>query len=75
MYLFLPIKESLYYPYIEEYKSFGIAVYEYSRYRVEKRGYISDVSVKFDFVNNLCIRYTVRQLRPEHLLDVVIDSI
>ena len=75
MYRYVPSEESLFSPLIGHYRSFGIAVYQYTKNGWERKSFFSDVSTDASLVTTLAQRCTRGQLSPDHLLDVLFDSI
>ena len=75
MYRYLPIKERLYMDEIGEYISFGIRVIQDTDSEKAEILYVSDVSLDFDFVNQLTELCNTLQLEPIHLLDVIEDRL
>ncbi|MCI8441706.1 MAG: hypothetical protein HFG27_04125 [Provencibacterium sp.] len=75
MFLYLPIEEELHSPELGCYRSFGIAAFWVSEGRMERMGFISDISTLETVVFLLACRCTKNQLYPIHLKDVVEDAI
>ena len=75
MYRYVPSEEFLFSPFMGHYRSFGIAVFQYTEKGWERKSFFSDVSTDPSFVTALAQRCTRGQLSPDHLLDVLFDSI
>ena len=75
MFLYLPVEESLFSPVIGNYCSFGIRVVSINSDTVEDIEFISDVSVSKHLVFSLSLTFTLEQLDPVHLLNVIEDSL
>lgn len=74
MYLYFPVEESLFSPYLDHYDSFGIAAAEYTPTGWKQIAFLSDVSPDGAFVAALANRFTLYQLSPIHLKEVVEDA-
>ena len=75
MFLYIPVKESLYKPETGKYLSFGIKVYSLTERRCSVISSLSDISSSEDFVSYLALNCTRSQLSPLHLRDIVFDAI
>lgn len=72
MFRYLPIKESFFSDDLGYYISFGIIVLNTSGTIVTT---VSDVSLNKQFVSELCFDFTINQLDPIHLLEVIEDRL
>ena len=75
MYLYIPKREHLYSAEAGSYISYGINVFHEKDQYSTPIASISDVSIDFDSVSNLCKLCTKMQLEPIHLWDVAEDFI
>ena len=71
MYRYIAVKEKLYHKDIGTYTSYGIKAFKDGK----EVGFVSDVSVDRDFVEELVELCNTEQLDPIHLFDVVEDAI
>ncbi len=69
---YIPVKEERYTPEIGEYQTYGICVLNETGETVTS---LSDISTDFNTVSKLADQCTKGQLAPEHLKDVVLNSI
>lgn len=72
MFVYIPIEEKLYTPELGSYRSYGIRVENEAGDTV---AVLSDISLDKKRVSELAKRCTTGKLAPEHLRDVVLDSI
>lgn len=72
MYRYMPIEEEQYLPELGRYRTYGIRVENEERETVM---ILSDVSPDFEMVSDLADRCTRGKLEPEHLRDVVLNTI
>ena len=69
LFLYLPIRERLSSDEFGEYVTYGIKALRNTR----KIIFISDISPSFSFAVSICLKFTLMQLSPIHLLDVLND--
>ena len=72
MFQYIPIEEELHTSDLGTYRSFGICVKDERKYTLM---ILSDISTDKEFVVDLAIRCTDGGLAPDHLIDVVLNSI
>lgn len=72
MYRYIPIEEERYAPEVGWYRTYGICVENEDRETVM---ILSDISTDLGTVSNLADRCTRGKLSPEHLRDVVLNTI
>lgn len=72
MFRYVPFKEELHSDELGFYISFGINIIDSSNNLITS---ISDISINESFVSELCDRYTLYQLDPIHLFEVIEDSL
>lgn len=73
MYRYLPVENEVVSPYIGHYRTFGLRVLRTGERGDEEIMVLPDVSTDFGFVLRLASLFTVKQLDPLHLLDVIGD--
>ncbi|MBQ9862089.1 MAG: hypothetical protein IJO75_07520 [Clostridia bacterium] len=69
---YIPIEEEQYTPEVGRYRTYGICVLNEAGKTVE---ILSDISTDFETVSDLADRCTKGKLAPEHLRDVVLNTI
>ena len=69
MYLYLPVKETLYHPDLGYYESYGLAAH----LSAGQLAFLSDVSPDLALVQGLAQQCTAGQLAPSQLEDVVLN--
>lgn len=75
MYLYLPVREALYSPYLGFYHAYGILCIHVGRRGLRRADSVADVSPSFRFAARLAVRCTLGRLSPLHLRDVIEDSL
>jgi hypothetical protein len=73
LFLYLPIRETLYSAELGRYRSFGLAAFRVADWRIERVASVSDISPAERMVSALACRYTRLQLYPIHLRDMIED--
>lgn len=75
MFLYIPVKQTLYDPDIGRYVTYGIAAFHLGWGLCVKKTNVNDVSLSFREVASLAARCTLGQLDPIHLIDVCEDFV